>query len=83
MELVSPRTAALIWVIDSNNRDADLKLEGAQLKEIFDRFGKADLPTLVFANKQDLPMALSVSQIADLMGYVDHTYVVNFFFEFA
>jgi ADP-ribosylation factor protein 1 len=80
MELVSPRTAALIWVIDSNNRDADLKLEGAQLKEIFDRFGKADLPTLVFANKQDLPMALSVSQIADLMG-LHHLGITNWYIQ--
>ena len=71
MDLVSPRTAAIIWVVDSNNRDADLSEEGIELRTFHEQFANPKIPVLVIANKQDLPNARPLHEINELMGYVD------------
>lgn len=68
MDLVSTKTAALIWVIDSNYGEADLSAEGEFMKETYTKFGNPEMPLLVIANKQDLPLARSVTEIADKLG---------------
>ncbi len=60
-------TDGLVWVVDSSDRHRleDCKSElHSLLKE--ERLGGATL--LVMANKQDLPGALSVSEISDILG---------------
>jgi ADP-ribosylation factor protein 1 len=78
MDVVSPRTAAMIWVVDSNT--VDCLLESIELKETFDRFGKPDMPVLIIANKQDLPYARSVAEIAGQMG-MSHLGIKNWFIQ--
>lgn len=57
----------LIYVVDSNDRD---RVEEAR-KEFQGLLGEADMNNavvLVFANKQDLPQALSVAEVTDKMA---------------
>lgn len=64
---------ALIWVVDSNDRDRlDNEDYGGTTK---DELHKAlaedelrDAPLLVFANKQDLPNAMKVQEITERLG---------------
>lgn len=62
-----PSTQALIFVVDSNDCE---KLETAslELNNVLREPELADVPLLVLANKQDLPGALSITQITDRMG---------------
>ena len=55
---------ALIFVIDSNDRD---RLESAkdELHRALEDEQLQGLPTLVFCNKQDLPNAMSVQEVID------------------
>eukprot|EP01107_Rhizomastix_libera_P014425 TRINITY_DN461_c0_g1_i3.p1 TRINITY_DN461_c0_g1~~TRINITY_DN461_c0_g1_i3.p1 ORF type:complete len:180 (+),score=35.34 TRINITY_DN461_c0_g1_i3:124-663(+) len=64
-------TEGLIFVVDSNDRErideAAMEL-GKMLQE--DQLRNANV--LILANKQDLPQAMSVSEIADKLGMAKH-----------
>lgn len=60
-------TQALIFVIDSNDRE--------RISEAAEELGRTlkedelrDIPVLVFANKQDLPNAMPVQEVIDKLG---------------
>lgn len=58
---------AIIWVLDS----ADLeRLDEAKetLQNLMSEDSLRSIPVIVFANKQDLPKAISVAQVADGLG---------------
>jgi signal recognition particle receptor subunit beta len=57
-------TDALIYVVDSNDRD---RLEEAadELWSVLNNEEIKNVPVLVLANKQDMPYAMTVSQIAE------------------
>eukprot|EP00299_Pterocystis_sp_00344_P013471 c6603_g1_i2.p1 GENE.c6603_g1_i2~~c6603_g1_i2.p1 ORF type:complete len:179 (+),score=34.21 c6603_g1_i2:46-582(+) len=59
-------TDALIYVVDANDRE---RLEGAshELEHMLAEDELRDAAVLVFANKQDLPNAASVSEVTDAM----------------
>jgi ADP-ribosylation factor 1/2 len=60
-------THGLIFVVDSNDRD---RIENAkeELQRMLNEEELRDAVVLVFANKQDLPNAMSVSEITDKLG---------------
>merc|ERR1711971_772213 len=60
-------TQAIIVVVDSNDRDriADVR-ESISMMLIEDEL--ADAMLLVFANKQDLPNAMSVTEVTEQLG---------------
>ena len=57
-------TTALIYVVDSNDRDRieDCKYE---IHRLMQEEELKDIPMLVMANKQDLPNAMSIAEITD------------------
>ncbi|XP_072181796.1 ADP-ribosylation factor 4-like [Diadema setosum] len=60
-------TQGLIFVVDSNDRE---RMEEAK-EELFKIMGEEalkDAVLLIFANKQDLPNALSIPEISDKLG---------------
>merc|ERR1711904_525994 len=57
-------TQGLIFVIDSSDRDRILDARD-ELKKMLENEEMADAVLLVFANKQDLPNAMSVSEVSD------------------
>ena len=60
-------TQGLIFVVDSNDRDRIQ--EGCdELHKMLNEDELRDAVVLVFANKQDLPNAMSVSEITDKLG---------------
>ena len=69
-----PNTKGLIFVIDSNDKDRINDDNGADnsAKEELDRLLAEDelknVTLLVFANKQDLPNAMSVKDVQDKLG---------------
>ena len=63
---------ALIWVVDSNDRE---RLDGDDYTSTKEELHKAltedelrDAPLLVFANKQDLPNSMKVQEITERLG---------------
>ncbi len=65
--------AALIFVVDSNDRERmSHPRRGSTVRQELDRMlTEPELigcPVLVFANKQDLPAAMSASEIAEVLG---------------
>jgi len=60
-------TDALLFVVDSNDRERI-----SEAKDELDKMLKSDelneAPLLVFANKQDLPNAMSVAEVTDKLG---------------
>lgn len=58
---------AVIFVVDSNDRSraAEAALE---LKYVLQSEHLRDVPVLVYANKQDLPHAMSVAEVGEAMG---------------
>jgi len=58
---------ALIFVVDSNDRD---RIEDAkdQLDQMYREEELMGVPLLVFANKQDLPNAMSAREVADKLA---------------
>ena len=60
-------THGLIFVIDSNDRD---RIEDAkeELHRMLNEEELRDAVLLVFANKQDLPNAMTVAEITDKLG---------------
>jgi len=64
------RSDALIYVVDSNDVE---RVEEAtlELHKLMKEPELRDAPVLVYANKQDLPCALSVAEIVDKMSLHD------------
>jgi len=62
-------TDALIFVVDSSNRDYD-RVEAAhnELHKMLSEEELQDATLLVYANKQDLPGAMTVIELADKLG---------------
>ncbi|KAG9457703.1 hypothetical protein H6P81_002211 [Aristolochia fimbriata] len=60
-------THGLIFVIDSNDRDRILEAKD-ELHRMLSEDELRGATLLVFANKQDLPKAMSVSEITDKLG---------------
>ena len=60
-------TQGLIFVVDSNDRD---RVEAAreELHKMISEDELRDAVILVFANKQDLPNAMSVAEVTDKLG---------------
>jgi len=60
-------TQGLIFVVDSNDRER--VNEGAEeLNKMLNEDELRDAAVLVFANKQDLPNAMSVAEVTDKLG---------------
>ncbi|XP_055376523.1 ADP-ribosylation factor-like protein 3 [Condylostylus longicornis] len=62
-------TDVLIYVIDCSDR-IRLKETGDELLEIINDEKMKDVPLLVFANKQDLPNAMTASEVAEHIGLI-------------
>ncbi|MCL7030518.1 hypothetical protein MKW94_012114 [Papaver nudicaule] len=60
-------TQGLIFVIDSNDRDRILEARD-EIHRMLSEEELRDATLLVFANKQDLPNAMSVAEITDKLG---------------
>jgi ADP-ribosylation factor protein 1 len=60
-------TKALIFVVDSNDTDR-VSLAAEQLHAILNDEEMRNVVLLVFANKSDLPHALSTSELTDRLG---------------
>jgi len=60
-------TQGLIYVVDSNDRDR-LNEAHEELSKMLQEDELRDAILLVFANKQDLPNAMSVAEITDKLG---------------
>lgn len=60
-------TQGLIFVVDSNDRER-VGESSEELKKMLEEDELKDAVLLVFANKQDLPNALSVSELTDKLG---------------
>jgi len=58
---------AVIFVVDSSDRDR-IELAAEELSRILQADELKDVSLLVYANKQDLPMALSTQEVAEGMG---------------
>lgn len=61
------KTQGIIFVVDSNDRD---RIEGAreELQKMLQEDELRDAILLVFANKQDLPNAMSAAEVTDKLG---------------
>ncbi|CAG5121609.1 unnamed protein product [Candidula unifasciata] len=59
--------AGIIFVVDSNNRD-DMEEARMELLKLVKMQNPNNIPTLVMANKQDLPNAMSPDEVAKSMG---------------
>eukprot|EP01113_Clastostelium_recurvatum_P008943 TRINITY_DN14262_c0_g1_i2.p1 TRINITY_DN14262_c0_g1~~TRINITY_DN14262_c0_g1_i2.p1 ORF type:complete len:179 (+),score=45.49 TRINITY_DN14262_c0_g1_i2:94-630(+) len=60
-------TQGLIFVVDSNDRER-VSEASEELKKMMAEDELRDAVVLVFANKQDLPNAMSVAEITDKLG---------------
>ena len=60
-------TGAIIYVIDSSDVNR-IEESSEELFKMLNEDCLAGVPVLIYANKQDLPNALSVSEIIDKMG---------------
>jgi ADP-ribosylation factor protein 1 len=60
-------TQGLIFVVDSNDRER-AKEARAELEKMLSEDELRDAALLVFANKQDLPNAMSVAELTDKLG---------------
>lgn len=60
-------TDGLIYVVDSNDR-ARIQESARELRSILGEEALRDAAVLVFCNKQDLPDAASVAEVADCLG---------------
>ncbi|CAJ1452538.1 unnamed protein product [Effrenium voratum] len=62
-----PGTNGLIYVVDSNDRD---RIEDAreELNKMLNEDEMRDAVLLVFANKQDLPNAMTAAEITEKLG---------------
>ena len=60
-------TQGLIYVVDSNDRDR-ISEAAEELQKMLKEDELREATLLVFANKQDLPNAMSVSEVTDKLG---------------
>jgi len=60
-------TDAMIWVVDSNDRERMVEA-GATLQKVLKDDLLQKIPLLVYANKQDLPDALSIAEISEVLN---------------
>ena len=60
-------TQGLIYVVDSNDRER-ISEAAEELQKMLREDELRDATLLVFANKQDLPNAMSVSEVTDKLG---------------
>lgn len=60
-------TQGIIYVIDSNDRDR-IDEASAELQKILREDELRDAVLLVFANKQDLPKAIPVAELTEILG---------------
>ncbi|GAX81634.1 hypothetical protein CEUSTIGMA_g9062.t1 [Chlamydomonas eustigma] len=65
-----PNTQAIIYVVDSSDTER-IGISREEFHAILDEEELKDAVILVYANKQDLPNALSEAQIAEAMGLHD------------
>lgn len=63
----SPNTQGLIFVVDSSDRERFVEARN-QLHQILEENELREAAILVFANKQDLPNAMSSSEVAHKLG---------------
>ncbi|KAK1439017.1 hypothetical protein QVD17_04832 [Tagetes erecta] len=61
-------TQGLIFVIDSNDRERIIEARD-ELRRMLDEDALREATILVFANKQDLPNAMKVSEIQEKLGF--------------
>jgi ADP-ribosylation factor 1/2 len=66
-----PGTDALIYVVDSADIDR-LNIAGMELHQLMKEDALGNVPVLVFANKQDLPHAANVQEVAEGLGLQKH-----------
>ncbi|XP_022872885.1 ADP-ribosylation factor 1-like [Olea europaea var. sylvestris] len=80
-----PNTQGIIFVVDSNDRDRIVEARD-ELHRMLNEDELRDVPLLVFANKQDLPHAMTVAEITDKLGlhslrkhhwYIQSTYATS------
>jgi len=67
VEHYAPLVNALIFVVDSNDRE-HVRHAKVALECMLERAEFRDLPLLVLANKQDLPSAMTVPEVAKRLG---------------
>nr|XP_035963823.1 ADP-ribosylation factor 4-like [Halichoerus grypus] len=60
-------TQGLIFVVDSNDRER-IREGGEELQKMLQEDQLRDAVLLLFANKQDLPNAMAISEITDKLG---------------
>jgi len=60
-------TNGIIFVVDSNDRDR-INEASEELQKMLREDELRDAAVLVFANKQDLPQAMSVAEVTDKLG---------------
>ena len=63
-------TNAIIYVIDSVDENR-LSEAGAELKKLLEESHLSSIPVLIFANKQDISIALPPDQIAEILNLQD------------
>lgn len=66
----SPDTSAIIFVIDSTDKDRMKEVEG-ELNTLLEEEKLTGVPMLIFANKQDLEGALSAKEISEELALVN------------
>lgn len=59
-------TAAVIYIVDASDRDR-IDIAREELQHLLSDEALAQTDLLIFANKQDLPQAMSVSEVNDCM----------------
>jgi len=64
-------TQGLIFVVDSNDRER-IEEAASELKKMANEDELKDAVILIFANKQDLPNAFSVSELTEKLGLQDY-----------
>lgn len=60
-------TQGVIMVVDSNDRDR-MPEAAEELNRMLNEEELRDAVVLIFANKQDLPNAMSVAEVTDVLG---------------
>ena len=63
-------TQALIYVIDSNDRER-IESAGEELHRVLQEDELKDCAVLIMANKQDLPSAMNVAEVAEKIKFSD------------
>ncbi len=62
-----PNTAGVVFVVDSSDSDR-IALARDEFHQMINNTALSEIPVLIFANKQDLPNAMSVGEIVNGYG---------------